>query len=75
MKGLTCRQQPLVSQQRIVRGDALSKPRQSGRTIVVNLGHSQSFATESEAQRWRAAFASALAADEPPLAPWHAPSR
>jgi hypothetical protein len=49
--------------------------RQSGRTIVVDLGHSQSFATESEARRWRAAFASALAEDEPTLAPWHPPSR
>jgi hypothetical protein len=49
--------------------------RQSGRTIVVDLGHSQSFATESEAQRWRAAFASALAEDERPLTPWRGPSR
>jgi hypothetical protein len=43
--------------------------RQAGRTIIVDLGHSQSFATESEAQHWRAVFAEALAEDEPPVAP------
>ena len=43
--------------------------RQAGRTIIVDLGHSQSFATESEAQCWRAVFAGALAEDEPPVAP------
>jgi hypothetical protein len=43
--------------------------RRSGRTIIVDLGRSQSFATESEAQRWRAAFASALAEDEQTLPP------
>jgi hypothetical protein len=42
---------------------------QCGRNTVVDLGHSESFATESEAQRWRAVFAGALAEDEPPLAP------
>jgi hypothetical protein len=41
--------------------------RQYGRNTVVDLGHSQSFATEPEAQRWRAIFASALAEDEPHL--------
>ena len=40
--------------------------RHYGRNTVVDLGQSQSFATKSEAQRWRAVFASALAADEPP---------
>ena len=39
--------------------------RRQGRNIVVDRGYSQSFATESEAQRWRAAFAKAVAEDEP----------
>ena len=42
--------------------------RQSGPTTIVDLGHSQSFATDSEAQRWCAVFASALA-EEAPQAP------
>ena len=40
--------------------------RKQGRNIVVDRGHSQSFATEAEAQRWRTAFAKALAENEPP---------
>ncbi|HEV8027642.1 MAG TPA: hypothetical protein VGP50_09435 [Stellaceae bacterium] len=39
--------------------------RQYGRNTVVDLGTSQSFPTRSEAQLWRAAFASALADEEP----------
>jgi hypothetical protein len=39
--------------------------RRYGRNTVVDLGTSQSFPTRSEAQLWRAAFASALAEEEP----------
>jgi hypothetical protein len=39
--------------------------RRYGRNTVVDLGNSQSFATQSEAVRWRATFASALDEDEP----------
>ncbi len=43
--------------------------RQYGRITLVDLGHSQSFATESEAQRWREVFAGALGEDAPLLPP------
>jgi hypothetical protein len=39
--------------------------RRYGRNTVVDLGTSQSFPTRSEAQRWRADFASALAEEDP----------
>lgn len=39
--------------------------RQHGRNTLVDLGHSRSFATKSEAQHWHAVFAKALAEDEP----------
>ncbi len=38
--------------------------RKQGHNIVVDRGHSPSFATETEAQNWRAAFAKALADEE-----------
>jgi hypothetical protein len=40
--------------------------RRYGQNTVVDLGQSQSFATESEAQRWRAVFASALDKEDSP---------
>jgi hypothetical protein len=40
--------------------------RRCGPNTVVDLGQSQSFATASEAERWRAVFARALGEDEPP---------
>jgi len=43
--------------------------RRCGDNTVVDLGQSQSFATKSEAERWRELFASALAENEPPMAP------
>lgn len=42
--------------------------RQSGAVIILDLGRSQSFATELEARRWSKDFVSALAEDEPPPA-------
>ena len=43
--------------------------RRHGPTTLVDLGNSQSFATESEAQRWCTVFARALGGDEPLLPP------
>lgn len=40
--------------------------RRCGHNTVVDLGRSQSFATASEAERWRQIFASALDEDETP---------
>jgi hypothetical protein len=43
--------------------------RHYGRNVVVDLGHSQRFATESEAKDWCDVFESALAEDEPRARP------
>jgi len=43
--------------------------RRCGHNTVVDLGQSQSFATKSEAERWREVFASALDENEPPVVP------